>query len=337
MRKIIIISVLLSCLVNAESNNGAPLKSQYPFNKVVIWGYKLHSHTHSYIHWGYYRAFKHLGYDTYWLDDADDISQIDFAHSLFLTMGNDVNQRMPLRKDCRYILHNCDSPKYDELKNMDLCITLQVYTHDCLKRDLQQIEDCIFLDCNARIIYMSWATDLLPDEIEKNKERIKNRQFQRRPIAYYIGTLWGGLFGNLEQLKPFMQACQEQHIEFKNAQTVSMEDNVDLIMNSYMAPAIQGKWQCDNGYIPCRIFKNISYGHIGITNSETVYKLFKGKIVYNPDTYQLFFDARNKMETMTLDELIELMDFVKEKHTYLNRIEMLLRFLNRVKFVKSEA
>jgi Lrp/AsnC family transcriptional regulator for asnA, asnC and gidA len=31
--------------------------------KVVIWGHKLHSHTHSYIHNGFYIAFKHLGYD----------------------------------------------------------------------------------------------------------------------------------------------------------------------------------------------------------------------------------------------------------------------------------
>jgi len=30
-------------------------------NKIIIWGHKLHSHTHSYIHSGYYEAFKKLG------------------------------------------------------------------------------------------------------------------------------------------------------------------------------------------------------------------------------------------------------------------------------------
>mgnify|MGYP006419383869 CR=1 FL=1 len=38
-------------------------------NKVIIWGHKLHSHTHSYIHDSFYKAFKFLGYNTYWFDE----------------------------------------------------------------------------------------------------------------------------------------------------------------------------------------------------------------------------------------------------------------------------
>src|SRR5438067_1726131 len=75
-------------------------------NKVIIWGYKLHSHTHSYIHYGYDKAFRHLGFETYWLDDSDKTDHIDFAGSLFFTMGADANRNMPLRDDCYYILHN---------------------------------------------------------------------------------------------------------------------------------------------------------------------------------------------------------------------------------------
>jgi len=98
-----------------------------------------------------------------------------------------------------------------------------------------------------------------------------------------------------------------------------------------LAPAIQGAWQCKVGYIPCRIFKNISYGAIGITNSKAVYDLFGGKIVYNEDTYQLCYDALDTIKNMDINELYELMDFVKEKHTYINRINYLLWFLGEVK------
>ncbi len=69
---------------------------------------------------------------------------------------------------------------------------------------------------------------------------------------------------------------------------------------------------------------------MGVTNSRHVFELFENKIVYNPDTYQLFYDAKNKAETMTIDEQFELMDLVKTKHTYLNRVETLLNFLNLV-------
>ena len=101
-----------------------------------------------------------------------------------------------------------------------------------------------------------------------------------------------------------------------------------------MAPAIQGPYQCGKGYIPCRIFKNISYGQWGITNNQTVYDLFKGKIVYNPDTYQLFYDAKNYIDNAPINELYELMDFIKNNHTYINRIDTLLTFMKQALNIK---
>ena len=70
---------------------------------------------------------------------------------------------------------------------------------------------------------------------------------------------------------------------------------------------------------------------MGITNSERVNELFENKLVYNPDTYQLFYDAKKRLQTMNFLELFELMDLVKAKHTYINRIYTLLDFLNLVK------
>jgi len=75
--------------------------------KAIIWGHKLHSHTHSYIHSGYYRAFKSLGYDTYWFDSIDDISNFDFSNSGFFTEGQ-VTKNMPIRDDAKYITHHVD-------------------------------------------------------------------------------------------------------------------------------------------------------------------------------------------------------------------------------------
>ena len=84
------------------------LFGDFSINQVVIWGHKLHSHTHSYIHYGFCRAFSHLGYRTLWLDNNDDLSGIDFAHSLFIT-EHQVDQKMPLRDDCYYFVHCSDS------------------------------------------------------------------------------------------------------------------------------------------------------------------------------------------------------------------------------------
>ena len=42
--------------------------------QIVLWGHKLHTHTHSYIHYAFYKTFNHMGYKCLWLDDNDDVS-----------------------------------------------------------------------------------------------------------------------------------------------------------------------------------------------------------------------------------------------------------------------
>jgi hypothetical protein len=342
----------------AQKANAEAISSTLPIKKVIIWGHKLHSHTHSYIHWGFYRAFKHLGYDTYWFDNNDDVSNFDFSNSLFITEWQ-VDQKIPLRDDCFYILHYF-TKKYRHLFKQGRCILMQIYTHECLTNSPTKIDDCTYakikdLSSNhswsnehlpneilniypeekysppyeISTIYMPWATDLLPHEIEANKQSLCTI---KKNEVVYIGTIGSGIYGNIEQIKPLSRAASENNIPFNHVEncSCSMETNIELVKNAYMAPAIQMAFQVERGYIPCRIFKNISYGAFGITNSETVYKLFNKKIVYNPDTYQLFFDAKEKLANLDINELYELMDFVKEKHTYINRIQLLLPFLETV-------
>ncbi|MCB1148699.1 MAG: hypothetical protein KDK48_00905 [Chlamydiia bacterium] len=291
------------------------------FDKVVIWGHKLHTHTHSYIHHAFFRAFQHMGYETYWFDDKDDVEGFDFSDTLFLTEGQ-VDKRIPVRKDCVYLLHNCHDTKYAPLN----FIVFQVYTDAVLNYpSAVKVEPFIYYDVPGRCVYMPWATDLLPHEVDAMKKRLPFNV--RKKEIHWIGTVGAGRFGNIEQLNPFIKACKKEGISFKSRMNVDPDEAVRLIQTSYMAPTIVGKWQFDQGYIPCRIFKNISYGKMGITNSKNVYDLFEGKVIYNPDTYQLFFDAKKALAKQTEEEMLALMDFVRDKHTYINRIQTLLEFI----------
>jgi hypothetical protein len=297
------------------------------FQKVIIWGHKLHSHTHSYIHNGFYNAFTYLGYPTFWFDDRDELKDFDFRDCLFLTEGQ-VDKKIPLRPDCEYMLHNCTDPKYRTLPKKNF-IAFQVFTESIFSvPSLVKLDTCIYYDLPGRCIYMPWATDLLPDDIDAVKASLSSLPILSQ--VYWVGTVGDGTFGNIHQLKPFMKACEENGLSFIVKHHLSREDHMAAIGSSFIAPAIVGKWQAEQGYIPCRIFKNISYGKMGVTNSRHAYELFDKKIVYNPDTYQLFDDAKKKLESMDQDELFALMDLVKEKHTYLNRVALLLEFLQKV-------
>ena len=300
------------------------------FSKVIIWGHPQHSHTHSYIHEAFCRAFKHLGYETYWVSSVDEIKNIDLAHALFITEGQ-VDKEIPKRSDCYYILHNCARCDYQELFCNNRCIILQVYTHDCLPY-ADKIDEYIYGNVTEKMIFMPWATDLLPYEIDQIKQCCMKDK--KELIVNWVGSIGGGFFGNNPEIEGFRKACSENNIVFKQVINISIDETIDLIKKSSMAPAIQGAWQCEKGYIPCRIFKNISYGQWGITNNKTVYDLFKGKIVYNPDTYQLFYDAAAYIDNAPTTELYELMDFVKDNHTYVNRIDTLLQFMKRALTIK---
>lgn len=304
--------------------------NQMKFNvdewKVVLWGHKLHSHTHSYIHNAFYRAFEHLGAKVYWYDDFESVAGIDFSKTLFITEGQ-VDKHIPLRDDCFYVLHNVDG-KYKELFQKNRCVDMQVYTDNRIHEVCDKIAPCTFFDVPAKCFYMMWGTDLLPDEIEKNKPPIVFNKNSK--MITWVGTIGGSLFGNIDQITPFQLACEKNGITFRQWVNRSIEENITLIKESYLAPTIVGKWQHEQGYVPCRIFKNISYGQLGLTNSPRVAEVFDGRIVHNNDTAQLFYDARNYAKKMPLSELHALMDFVKNNHTYLNRIDTILDFISRV-------
>lgn len=325
MKKIFFTFILLFYASNA-----------YVFEKVVMWGHKLHSHTHSYIHNAFFRAFSHMGYKTYWFDDKDDVSNFDFSNSLFITEGS-VDKNIPLREDCFYILHNCYRDKYEKLIENKRTITLQVYTDSCRKYpDNIEVEPFIFYNVPGRAIYFPWATDLLPHEIDIIKDQVKNKFYNnflhRSNLIVWVGTIGGGEFGNENEINPFKRACKEHKIKFIHRDPwhkgTSLQENIKFMMDSYIAPAIVGTWQERVGYIPCRIFKNISYGNFGVTNCKRAYELFEGKIIYNKNTYQLFYDTKNFLQKATFQDLENQMNFVRDNHTYINRINSLLKFID---------
>jgi len=287
--------------------------------QVVVWGHKLYSHTHSYIHGAFVKAFQHLGYKTLWLDNTDDVSNINFENTLFLTEGQ-VDSGIPIRNDAYYVLHNCDMTKYREITNK---LIIQVYTDDvinshggipigngCFKTD-----DCL---------YIPWATDLLPLEIDRNIQQI----FVSKPVLNFVGMM-------IEPWDQVKQWCEQHQIAFREIggfsnHRVDFEENQRLIQESFMAPAVQNRWQVEKGYIPCRIFKNISYGKMGMTNSMRVNELFGNRLLYHSNVGELMrmgaeFEQRSIEEKRNI--LVPLMEYVRDHHTYLNRVELLLSCL----------
>lgn len=295
--------------------------------QVVLWNYKLHSHTHSYIHYAFKKAFEHMGYKTLWLDSKDNIKNIDFTNSLFIAASQDEN--IPLRVDSYYVLHNCNMKKYDMIPYKHKLI-IQVYTNDIINKvnEIPNNKLCFYLE---NCLFMPWATDLLPHEIDENIKLVKDNKIKSKNIINFIG-MTHNKWDNLKRI------CMLNNIIYKEmggytGNNIESEKNMELIQESIIAPAIQTDWQTDKGYIPCRIFKNISYGKMGLTNNKTVYNLFDKKIIYDNSVFNLFkkgllfekMDCENKNKI-----IIPLMENVRDNHTYLNRIKLIFWMFNKI-------
>ena len=181
------------------------------FNKVVIWGWKLHSHTHSYIHYAFYKTFCHLGYETYWFDNDDNIDNFDFNNALFITEGQ-VDQKIPLRETSYYVLHNCDQKKYQYLIKNNHVLLISVYINDILTDgrhagDMHKLTDYHYYSLKDYIFYMPWATDLLPHEIDEMKLRVQSNWGRlTNKKAGWIGTTTSGYWGPGDQIARFSKA-----------------------------------------------------------------------------------------------------------------------------------
>jgi hypothetical protein len=299
----------------------------------VVWGFKNNYNTFGHVHEAFFRALKFRFPDrqVLWIDSESDTSKVDFSNTIFLTVDVASPLGLPKRADCLYAVHNIDKKYKDYLVGLDV-LNYGVYSSMTdLGSHVKLFEDDAFYSSQPWESFASvmfrWGTDLLPHEIEANKPNRVFRSDSR--VITYVGSV-GGYYDT--GINPFKRACGESGIYFQTVggygnshkPGISVEENIRLIQESYIAPAICPPYQVQMGYAPCRIFKNISYGQYGVTNSAHVNELFGNRLICNSDTYKLFYDAKDQLPQIGLKQLHALMDEVAEKHTYLNKIDALL-------------
>lgn len=330
------------------------------FNKVIIWGYPLYSHTQSYVQNGWYNSFKYLGYDTYWFHDNDYPTDFDYKNSLFMTEGY-ADNNIPIEKSSTYFVHMCRNPgKYvnNDCRLIDNRFNINVaddwcYSFKLDKSKLIKLSDATFYDpkandlflCeelrnnikNYEAFYMHWATDLLPHEINLEDAYIERDSDK---VMYFIGT-WTHY--NNENIVKLINGLNKHNIKFIHSNPwdspKSISECKNLIQKSYIAPDVRPSGNfapigqkyalCTNhkftGLIPCRTFKNISYGHLGATNSKAAYELFNGDIVYSENEEELVdltIEKRKDFEMVKRQ-----MQYVKYNHTYISRIKDLINII----------
>lgn len=313
--------------------------------KIILWGHKLGTHTHAYVHYGFYRAAKKLGYETYWFDDNDDVDNFNFSNSIFIT-EHQVFSKMPIRSDCVYFNHNVDLPFVLSNRDTEDRINHPNYFNFVhfadrwgsdfsvgwpKEQELVKINDHHFYHSKSKTITTIWATDLLPEEIEKIEPVPFDEQKQ---MIYYVGSKQG------INIDLFSNVCKRHGKQFLNVggytgvnslytgNAPDINQNIGLIRESYMSVDIRDAPHLKMGrYYPCRIFKNISYGKWVGSNCEAIQDLFGDYITCSSDLDNLFDKTVEDYKNCSYSKMKEAMSFIKDKHTYINRLNDMLSIL----------
>ena len=299
------------------------------FKKIIIWGHKLHSHSHSYIHYGFFKAFKSMGYDTYWFDNLDDISNFNFENSLFLTESQ-VDENMPIVKSSKYITHSIIPNK---IINYEPNIFIDILTNQNKLNSESKIDDFTYI--KSKTLIQPWATDLLPEEFD-----FDSALAERKSESYFFGTVVrSGWNDNENQITEFDNCCKRENIFFTyqglySRGPIDSEESIKLMKSACLAPCIQSSQQIEAGYVTDRLIKNISYGHYGMTNSKPMYDLFNNYLpglIYNYNITDMFNSSLNILKSdPNKSILLNQMNYIKNNHTYINRINNILNFLKEI-------
>jgi hypothetical protein len=323
------------------------------YKKIIVWGAKPDTgHTHAFIHGAIVRAAKSMGIETYWLDNRNNVPSSFFDDSIIVTeqwlaFQNGYSNNLPLRKSSCYLVHYLGNKGAVEGnpgaqmylgkvgKLIDFRFTAEHgwgvngeidknYAYRFEPSKYEAFNEVSFYEKSDDYdrFYTIWATDLLPDEIDFSARftPLENR-------AFFCGTIRED---NHMEFKNFIEKCDRNKIPFLfNSPTqnqLSTEEVRKYAVSSLLPLDCRPKNHLANGYIACRTIKNVSYGALGMTNSKSIYDFFDGRIAYAPDSGDLF-DVAIEMQNdpKTKDVILDQMTWIKEKHTYINRVKDIIK------------
>ena len=234
-----------------------------PQTHLVIWGLRRKYDTYRYIHAGFAAAGERLGWKVDWVDDSPSNQEVVTAASL--VVGVNLAQRfMPEVAGAHYVIHNNERSEFADLIARGFGINLQTWTFECPGEPMSG-QQAIRFNSATRTLFEPWGTSLPVGQW--SKPNVSSNRF-----VFWVGSIWDNDLnqGNKLVIKDFTKSLHTRNFRFLHLWRTPEFLHRRLIQLSGLRPAICGKWQTDHGYIPCRAFKNLSFGALPITNNRAI-------------------------------------------------------------------
>lgn len=289
--------------------------------KVIIWWYPYGKHTHSWIHHGFHKAFQYLGYEVSWRENMKENLPWRSEKIIFISAFPEDS----------LILENFSHNWIIFDHNYTLDIKDHIIPFGILADGFGSYAPNVDEYRHyKRIPKIYWATDLLPSEIEHIPYHYSDTKNVR-----FIWSWWKDNWLALERARIWCYTHwknwdqQWKHLFLRYKKFVPEDDIAHLSQKAFLTLSIQWKPQCQTWYIPCRLFKNISYSVLALSNNLFVADLFDDdEVIIEKDIFDLLDKAAKVVNEKRVDEYTKkAIEKVREKHTYINRIQELFTYL----------
>lgn len=284
--------------------------------KLVVWGGHKDLSSHRHIHRHYHEAARKMGIPSVWVNDIE--ARNDYLTPDATVIAIDIDSdNLDYVPNVNYVLHNFDA-SHVVCQNAEpgRILRMQVWTDAATG---EKWDTCRSFDKEGGIVFFPWGTDLLAEEFMEPVFSPASNE------AVFVGAIWSersshGELGNEMAIGELRNRLTAMNFKFVHHTHISDRENVRAVRGARLAPALAGGWQVNHGYLPCRCFKNPSYGALMFTNVPAVNSLFGGSVVKG-DTSKELLENVLKLRQKDYLELVREQQKVAARYTYRQNLE----------------
>jgi hypothetical protein len=265
-----------------------------------------------------------MGFETLWLDDEIKNNYILRESDLIITV-NIASKNLFGNINAFYCLHNSEE-LYSRIYNNfgeNKILKLQVFTKGCNINSFK-LNSCTYFNETSKTLFQPWGTDI------NSKNFLEYSNFKFSKISFWIGSVWNNDLnqGNLNEIKQLERVLKLNGIYLIKIRPKNEYFHKQCINKGIISPAIAGKWQVENGYLPCRMFKNISYGSLGITNVIEFEEILEENMVSKSIKIEEIIDDALKLDRIKAKKILLNQQKLIANHTYENKLSNIIKLLN---------
>lgn len=295
------------------------------FDRLVIWGGKSGDlSSHRWVHRAFHQTASKLGISTVWVDDVPE-SRLERGDTV---IAADIwNKFLYFEPGVDYVLHNFsqDHPVLQKVDERNL-LRLQVWTYDSFG---EEWDLCRQFSREGGVLFQPWGTDLLAEEFLDPVFNPMSRE------AVFVGAIWGDIetgveLGNESAIEDLKAVLREHGLTFKHFTHIPDQENIHAVRSARLAPAIAGAWQVNHGYLPCRVFKNVSYGAAMFTNVPIVNAVFHDASIKGSGIGELV-DKMLRLERNDYENLVRAQQKIAARYSYRESLDAIGRALQEKK------